>query len=80
MTRVVEFVEDFPALADAIMAMPKDQIPHRLRGTVPVECWGCHRAAIVTGPEDVAVMLEMVDVHGWSLFDRKWYCPSCPSA
>ena len=77
MTRIVEFVEDFPALSAAIVALPVEQIPVKYRGTVPVECRGCHQAAIVTRPEDVEVMLEMVDEHGWRLEDRKWYCPAC---
>lgn len=54
-----------------------------LRGTSLTSCaresGGCGRAVVVSGAEDVDVLLELVDDEGWTFSNRVWRCERCPA-
>jgi hypothetical protein len=80
-TRIVERLEDYRTLLALLLA--KDASPvllARYRGTELINCTreGCHRAVIVTAPQDVVIMLELVDDDGWSMVEGLWRCPAEP--
>lgn len=79
MSRVLQRLDDYRPLLAAVTS--SEALPYlraSLRGTELVDCTvdGCHRAVIVSGPQDVETMLELADDEGWALMDNQWRCPA----
>jgi len=79
MTRVLERLDDYRPLLDAVTAEPPDkELQARLRGTELIQCGdgntGCNRAVVAYGPLDIDLTCELAD-EGWSYAQPWHYCP-----
>lgn len=75
MSRIIEILDDYRPLMDAVNTDP--EVRDRYRGTELFDCPGdgCTRAVLAWGPRDATLMLELVDDAGWNYLDGAHLCP-----